>query len=144
MSDQLINRFEYLIEKASFLLLEDTPSLRTELIFDMRSFGFKGTIHEANCVVAAKKILNAEKIDFIISDWNLPDGTGYHFLLSIRDDERFRTTPFLMWTTVNEAPKIVDAIVAGAHEYLLKPWKKDDVYQKILSVWKKVHGTSKA
>lgn len=128
---------EYLLSNVNFLLLEDTLTLRAWLIHEMRSFGFKGAIHEASTIAEADQILRLQPIDFIISDWNLPDGSGLKFLESVKRDLLYMETPFLMWTTVNESSKIIDAIATGAHEYLIKPCKREDAFNKIVNLWKK-------
>lgn len=131
---------DFLMASATFLVLEDTPAFRAQLLADMKNLGIKGTILEADCVKAAKTFLATKQIDFIISDWNLPDGNGLDFLVETRKDPKYKTTPFLMWTTMNEVGNIIQAITAGAHEYFYKPWTIDVLEKKIGVAWQKVHG----
>jgi two-component system chemotaxis response regulator CheY len=131
---------DFLLEKATFLLLEDTPSFREKLIQDLRDLHIQGIIHEAENLKSAYEVLNSHKIDFIISDWNLPDGNGFDFLVSVRKMDNYTKTPFLMWTTKNEVSNIVSAIKAGANEYFCKPWTPDEVKSKVFQAWGKVHG----
>ena len=136
------NKLDFLLNEASFLLLEDMVAFRTQLIGDLRAKKIKGPIHEAGTLMAAYDVLNKQKIDFIICDWNLPDGTGYDFLVAVKKMPLYKSTPFVMWTTMNEVNHIISAISAGANEYFCKPWTPDEAELKIMQAWGKIHGTT--
>jgi len=120
----------------NFLVLEDMDAIRAQLVKDLASVGVQGKIYEAPNVQAAIKICDSEKIDFIISDWNLPDGNGHDFLKKIRTIERYKKTPFIMCTTKSEVNFILEAIASGASDFIVKPWNLDELKKKISMVWK--------
>ncbi len=125
-------------EHIHLLILEDMPDIMANLIKDLQEIGFKGTIHQAENVGKAVKICNSEKVDLIISDWNLPDATGFDFLKKIKTIAKFKDTPFLMCTTIDEITNILDAINAGATDYIVKPWDKKELETKFLDCIGKV------
>jgi two-component system chemotaxis response regulator CheY len=118
-----------------FLVLEDMDNLRQQMVSDLKSIGVNGKIHEAPNVQAAIKICSTEEVGFVISDWNLPDGTGHDFLKKFRAVPRFKRTPFVMCTTNSEINFFLDAIASGANDYIVKPWTAEELKKKILLTW---------
>ena len=120
----------------TILLLEDMPDIRQTMLNHLSSIGVENKVIEAPTVKSAIEALNKETIGFIISDWNLPDGTGFEFLKKLRATKKFSKTPFLMCTTMDEVEDMINAINEGANEYLVKPWKKSELFEKLNSCWK--------
>ncbi|MAW07366.1 MAG: hypothetical protein CME61_03675 [Halobacteriovoraceae bacterium] len=123
----------------SFLVLEDTLTMREAVVNQLKKMGFTGKILEAEKVQEAKEILQKEEVSFIISDWNLPDGTGFEFLKEVRAESKYDNTPFLMVTTENGIKEVIDAIKEGASNYLIKPWEEVSFIEKLLYAWEKHH-----
>jgi len=119
----------------NFLVLEDMDNIRMQLVQDLKSLGANGDIFQAATVAEAVKLCNEEKIHFIISDWNLPDGSGHEFLKKIRSSKKFDSVPFVMCTTFNEVKNFLDAIASGANEYIVKPWEPAELQKKIQLTW---------
>ena len=119
----------------TFLLIEDMDTLRVQMKSDLRKLGVTGTIFEAPCIADAIKIIQSAEIEFIICDWNLPDGTGYDLLQKFRKIPAYAGTPYVMCTTMNEISNILDAIKAGANEYIIKPWDIDELKKKLELTW---------
>ena len=121
----------------TFLVLEDTETMREAVVNQLKKMGFNGAIFEAEKVAEANEIIKAETINFIISDWNLPDGTGFEFLKDIRNNPKYSDVPFLMVTTENGIKEVIDAIKEGASNYLIKPWEEVSFIEKLLYAWEK-------
>ncbi|MBU0910324.1 MAG: response regulator [Proteobacteria bacterium] len=79
----------------------------------------------------AYQILTKEKIDFIISDWNMPVMTGIELLKKVRGNPKLAHIPFLMVTAESEKDHIVEAIQAKVDQYILKPFNQEMLAQKI-------------
>lgn len=129
-------------ESIKIFILDDYESIRTMLKAHIKAMGHKGPILEAADVKTAKAMIQQEAkskpgIEFILSDWNLPDGTGMDFLKFTRTLPEFKNTPFLMVTTENETTKIIEALGQGASNYLIKPWTPQDLKEKMLTAWYK-------
>ncbi|MBT3982179.1 MAG: response regulator [Bacteriovoracaceae bacterium] len=121
----------------NFLVVDDYPSIRKMLKANLKDIGFKGKILEADSASSALEVLAEEKIDFIISDWRMPKMSGLEFLEKVRSDNSYDNVPFLFVTTVNEKDNVIEAIKAGASNYMIKPWKPDSLAEKIGECWKK-------
>lgn len=76
-------------------------------------------------------ILKQEKIEMIISDWNMPQMTGIELLKFIRQDTPLANIPFIMVTAEAEKDNIVEAIQAGVDQYVVKPFSADDLKKKM-------------
>ena len=79
----------------------------------------------------AFQIINKEKIDFIISDWNMPVMTGIELLKKVKGDPALAHIPFLMVTAEAEKENIVEAIKAKVDQYIIKPFNAAMLAEKI-------------
>lgn len=137
MSEKMIQmkqNNENLLE-ATILVLEDMDNLRAQMIKDLRIIGLKGKILEASNLQGAIGFVKTEKISFIVSDWNLPNGTGMELLKKMRATPYYENTPFVMCTTKSEISSVLEAVQSGANDYIVKPWTTDELKKKIFSTW---------
>jgi two-component system, chemotaxis family, chemotaxis protein CheY len=70
-------------------------------------------------------------VDVILLDWNMPVMDGLSFLKALRGESRDRQPVVVMCTTENEMPRIVEALQAGADEYIMKPFTEEIVRDKL-------------
>ena len=74
-------------------------------------------------------------IEFIVSDWNMPNMTGLEFLKAVRADPRFKHLPFLMVTAEAEKENIIEAVKSGVSNYIVKPFTGDTLREKLSKVF---------
>jgi two-component system chemotaxis response regulator CheY len=86
---------------------------------------------EADDGTTAWDVLNKDKIDFIISDWNMPQMTGIDLLRKVRSSEEFADLPFLMVTAEAQQENIIEAVQAKVSNYIVKPFTAETMKQKI-------------
>ncbi len=72
------------------------------------------------------------KIDLIMLDWEMPEMDGFEFLKTVKADKRFRSIPVIMLTTISQKEKVIDAIRAGAKQYITKPFSSEDLLTKMV------------
>ncbi|MDR3671035.1 MAG: response regulator [Holophaga sp.] len=72
-----------------------------------------------------------EDIALIILDVNMPEMDGFEFLAKIKANPDFKSIPVMMLTTESERGKIIQAIRAGAVNYICKPFTPEDLTVKI-------------
>jgi two-component system chemotaxis response regulator CheY len=70
-------------------------------------------------------------VDFIISDWNMPQMTGIELLRKVRASEEFADLPFLMVTAEAQQENIIEAVQAKVSNYIVKPFTAETLGQKI-------------
>jgi two-component system chemotaxis response regulator CheY len=68
---------------------------------------------------------------FILVDWNMPEMSGIEFVEAVRRPPYCSSSRVVMVTTETEAPQIVRALEAGADEYVMKPFTKEAIAEKL-------------
>jgi two-component system chemotaxis response regulator CheY len=71
-------------------------------------------------------------IGLILLDWNMPRMNGLEALKKIKENERSKAIPVMMVTTEIERAKVIEAISAGAKNYVMKPFSHEDLMAKIM------------
>lgn len=124
-----------------FLIVDDYSNIRSLVRSQLSGFGFS-KVTEREDGEKAKAYLESPEgktVNFIISDWNMPNMTGLDLLKWVRTQDHFKNLPFLILTTENEQAKIMNAIQSGVSNFLLKPWETEELGNKIQLCWKKHH-----
>jgi two-component system chemotaxis response regulator CheY len=69
--------------------------------------------------------------DVMLVDWNMPVMNGYEFVCEVRTRDEFADVPLMMVTTETEMDRVMAALEAGANEYVMKPFSKDVIFDKL-------------
>lgn len=69
--------------------------------------------------------------ELVLVDWNMPEMTGIEFLEAMRQPPYSSVAKVIMVTTETEIPQVMRALGAGADEYLMKPFTKESVLDKL-------------
>lgn len=112
------------------LIVDDFSTMRRIVRNILRQLGMQNVV-EADDGTTAWDILNREKIDFIVSDWNMPKMAGIDLLRKVRASEQFSHLPFLMVTAEAQQENIIEAVQAKVSNYIVKPFTADTLKQKI-------------
>lgn len=112
------------------LVVDDFSTMRRIVKNILRQLGFNNVV-EADDGSTAWEVLNKDKIDFIISDWNMPQMTGIELLRKVRASEQFGNLPFLMVTAEAQQENIIEAAQARVSNYIVKPFTAETMKQKI-------------
>lgn len=112
------------------LVVDDFSTMRRIVRNILRQLGFNNVV-EADDGVSAWEVVNRDKIDFIVSDWNMPNMTGIDFLRKVRASEQHCNIPFLMVTAEAQQENIIEAVQAKVSNYIVKPFTADTMKQKI-------------
>ena len=112
------------------LIVDDFSTMRRIVRNILRQLGIANVV-EADDGTTAWDILNREKIDFIVSDWNMPKMPGIELLRKVRSSEQFANLPFLMVTAEAQQENIIEAVQAKVSNYIVKPFTADTLKQKI-------------
>lgn len=122
-----------------FLVVDDMPTMRDLVKTQLHAMGYKNVIEAADGDEGLSKVVlgyqNAEPIDMIVSDWNMPRMNGLDFLKQIRASEKFKHLPFLLLTSESEKDQVTEAILAGVNQYIVKPFQGKAFEEKLKAVW---------
>jgi two-component system chemotaxis response regulator CheY len=70
-------------------------------------------------------------VQLALVDWNMPEMSGIELVEAVRADPAFSSLRIVMVTTETELSQVSRALEAGADEYLMKPFTRDDVVGKL-------------
>ena len=112
------------------LIVDDFATMRRIVRNILRQLGLQNVV-EADDGTTAWDVINREKIDFIVSDWNMPKMTGIELLRKVRGSEQYADIPFLMVTAEAQQENIIEAAQAKVSNYIVKPFTADTLKQKI-------------
>ena len=116
------------------LIVYDFSTMRRIIKNILRQLGFNNII-EADDGTAAWEILAKDQVEFIISDWNMPQMTGIELLRKVRASEEFGDLPFLMVTAEAQQENIIEAVQAKVSNYIVKPFTAETLGQKINKIF---------
>lgn len=119
------------------LVVDDFATMRKVVRNLLKQVGYENIV-EAEDGVTALKALKSQKVDLIISDWNMPNMTGLELLKAVRADEDLKTTPFLMVTAEALQDNVIAAVKAGVSNYIVKPFTAEVLNEKIRKILEKL------
>jgi two-component system chemotaxis response regulator CheY len=119
------------------LVVDDFATMRKVIRNLLKQVGYENII-EAEDGVLALRVLKSQKIDLVISDWNMPNMTGLELLKSVRSDDDLKTMPFLMVTAEALQDNVIAAVKAGVSNYIVKPFTAEVLNEKITKILEKV------
>ena len=122
------------IENTKFLVVDDFSTMRRIVRNLLKELGFTN-VQEAEDGVEALIKLRADKFDFVVSDWNMPNMTGIELLREIRADASLKHLPVLMVTAEAKKENIIEAAKAGASGYVVKPFTAATLDEKLKKIF---------
>jgi len=111
------------------LVVDDNHTPREVICEALKQFNIQ--VKEAVNGVEATKILEAEQFNLVITDVVMPEMNGYEFVCEVRKDDRYKDMKLMMVTTETEMAQVIKALEAGANEYVMKPFTKDMIVEKL-------------
>ena len=111
------------------LVIDDSRAMRLILARMLRELGFE--VAEASNGREGLEQLAPVRPDLMLVDWNMPEMTGIEFLEAMRRPPYESGAKVVMVTTETEIPQVLRALGAGADEYLMKPFTKEAVLDKL-------------
>jgi two-component system chemotaxis response regulator CheY len=113
------------------LVVDDSRTIRIIVGRTLKELGYE--VCEAGNGKEALKVMAAEKaaVNLVLADWNMPEMNGLELLKQLRLDPELASLKILMVTTENELDHMVSALAAGANEYVMKPFTKDILREKL-------------
>jgi len=119
----------------NILVVDDFPTMRKIVRQVLRQLGYNN-VHEAEDGEAALRMLKQKSdIEFVISDWNMPNMTGIELLKAVRAEQSLKGLPFLMVTAEADKENIVEAVKSGVSSYIVKPFNAATLKEKIEKIF---------
>jgi two-component system chemotaxis response regulator CheY len=120
-----------------YLIVDDFSTMRRIVRGLLKEMGCNNA-EEAEDGAVALAALKAQKFDFVVCDINMPNMNGFEFLKAVRADESLKHIPVLMVTAEARKEDIVLAAQTGASGYIVKPFTKATLEEKVQKIVQKI------
>ena len=116
--------------RKTYLVVDDFDTMRRVTVNQLKLLGAVNIV-TARDGMEALRMLRSQRIDMVLSDWNMPVMTGIELLKEVRADERLFTLPFVMITAEAERHHVQNAVSSGVSAMLLKPYSPNQLGQRL-------------
>ncbi len=114
-----------------FLVVDDSVTMRRIVLNSLKQIGHDAFVEAGDGRDALNKLQADDAINFIITDWNMPDLTGLDLVKAVRANPKYENLPILMVTTRGMKEDIVEALQAKVNNYIVKPFTPQVLREKI-------------
>ena len=120
-----------------FLIVDDFSTMRRSVRGLLKESGYVNA-EEAEDGAVALNMLKNTKFDFVVSDINMPNMNGFELLKAVKADDSLKHIPVLMVTAEARKEDIVLAAQTGAAGYIVKPFTKATLEEKVQKILQKM------
>jgi two-component system chemotaxis response regulator CheY len=120
-----------------FLIVDDFSTMRRIVRGLLKEIGYNNA-EEAEDGAIALNMLKNNKFDFVVSDINMPNMSGFDLLAAIKKEDSLKHLPVLMVTAEARKEDIVRAAQDGAAGYIVKPFTKATLEEKVAKIMQKL------
>jgi two-component system chemotaxis response regulator CheY len=124
------------LSRYPLLVVDDFATMRRIVSNLLRESGAVHITEAENGAEALRK-LEAGHFKLVVSDWNMPNMNGLELLQAVRNSPQLKDLPFLLVTAEARKENIVDAALAGADGYIVKPFTAATLNEKIMMILKR-------
>jgi len=125
-------RFEE--KNMKILVVDDSVTMRRIIINTLKSAGLTDLVEAGNGV---EGLANMEGIELVLTDWNMPEMDGLTFVKELRGSPVYSDVPIIMITTEGAKKEVIEALKQGVNNYVVKPFTKDVLLEKLNATIKK-------
>jgi len=124
-----------------FLIVDDFSTMRRIVRGLLKEIGYSNA-DEAEDGAVALQMMKTSKYDFVVSDINMPNMNGFDLLKAVKADDNLKHIPVLMVTAEARKEDIVLAAQTGAAGYIVKPFTKATLEEKVVKILQKLSATA--
>ena len=114
---------------AKILLVDDEPDFVETVEFFLRGSGYE--VFVAKNGKEALEQAEREKPDVVLMDVMMPEMDGLEACRHLKTDPSLKSVPIIMLTAKGQVQDVKDALAAGAHSYVVKPFNLPDLVERI-------------
>jgi two-component system, chemotaxis family, chemotaxis protein CheY len=112
------------------LIVDDSRATRTIIRRMLSEVGFE-VVEATDGLDALRQLKEIGQADVLLVDWNMPQMNGYELVCAVRRDPQYNEVPLMMVTSETELAQMAKALEAGANEYVMKPFTKEVITEKL-------------
>jgi two-component system chemotaxis response regulator CheY len=113
------------------LLVDDSATMRRIQRTQLGNLGITDIEEAGNGEEALAKLASVPGIEIVLLDWNMPVMDGYTFLQTARANGAYKDIKIVMCTSESEKSKVIEALKAGANNYIVKPFTPEALKEKL-------------
>jgi len=113
------------------LLVDDSVTMRRIQKTQITTLGVSDILEAGDGQEALGKLKSNMPIDMVLLDWNMPIMDGITFLRTVRADPAYKDVKIIMCTSESEKSRVVEALKAGANNYIVKPFTPEALKEKL-------------
>lgn len=117
-------------QNMKILVVDDFSTMRRIIKNILKEIGYSN-VDEADDGTTAMEKLKAGNIDFVVTDWNMPNMPGIELLKAIRQSPELKHIPVLMVTAEAAKENVITAVQAGVNNYIVKPFTAAALKERI-------------
>ena len=112
------------------LIVDDSRAMRHVLRKIVEPLGFQIT-DAGHGLEGLERLKEHPDTELALVDWNMPEMNGFEFVKAVRADSKYENMKIVMVTTETEPTKMARALMAGADEFLMKPFTPEMLLDKL-------------
>jgi len=124
-----------------FLIVDDFSTMRRIVRGLLKEMGCSNA-EEAEDGAVALNMLRNSRFDFVVCDINMPNMNGFDLLKAVKSDDALKHLPVLMVTAEARKEDIIAAAQGGAAGYIVKPFTKATLEEKVQKIMQKMAATA--
>ncbi len=113
------------------LVVDDSRAIRLVLVQTMRALGYDAR-EACDGHDALARLGEEPRTDVLITDWQMPEMDGLTLVKIVRSQAQFRGLRIMMVTIENDLSQVAEALEAGVDEYVMKPFTREMIQEKLL------------
>lgn len=117
----------------TLITVDDSSTMRRIIKNTLLKIGFSNVL-EAGNGIEALEVIAQNKVDLIITDWNMPEMDGLTFVKTLRSKDQYKEVPILMITTEAAKEDILTALRSGVNNYVVKPFTPEILQEKVFKL----------
>ncbi len=112
------------------LIVDDSRATRRVIGDILRDLEYE-VVEAGNGREALERLTSLGMPDVVLVDWNMPEMNGLEFIKAVRSEDQYQDLPIMMVTTETEMQRMALAFMAGANEYVMKPFDATMIREKL-------------
>lgn len=115
------------------LVVDDSRATRASIKRILEAAGFS-VVEAGNGIEALDQLESDAAVALVLADWNMPGMDGFELIKAIRAERKWASLPIMMVSAEVDQRQIARALMAGADEYVMKPFDRETLVAKLENI----------
>lgn len=113
------------------MVVDDALTARLKISSLLAEIGYAGVLMAADGSEALRLLEGGERPELVFVDWHMPEMGGLELIQQLRARAEYADTKLIMVTSETGMKTMVQALDAGADEYMMKPFNREILLEKL-------------